>query len=77
MASFEAQGGNLFKDEWIVFDEEEPKEGDYYIACDLAGFADESKSSKSKKLDDSSFAIVKNKRARLVGERHHSWTLDC
>jgi predicted phage terminase large subunit-like protein len=59
MASFEAQGGNLFKDEWIKFDEEEPKNGDYYIACDLAGFADESKGSKSKRLDNSSFAIVK------------------
>lgn len=59
MASFEAQGGNLFKDEWIKFDEEEPKDGEFYIACDLAGFADESKGSKSKKLDNSAFAIVK------------------
>lgn len=59
MASFEAQGGNLFKDEWIKFDEEEPTNGEFYIACDLAGFADESKGSKSKKLDNSAFAIVK------------------
>lgn len=58
MASFEAQGGNLFKDEWIKFDEEEPKDGDYYIACDLAGFAEEGKKA-SKKLDNSAFAIVK------------------
>ncbi len=58
MASFEAQGGELFKEEWIVFDEEEP-DGDYFIAIDLAGFADESKGSKSKKLDESAIAIVK------------------
>ena len=58
MASFEAQGGELFKDEWVVFDEEEP-DGDYFIAIDLAGFADESKASKSKKLDESAIAVVK------------------
>jgi predicted phage terminase large subunit-like protein len=58
MASFEAQGGELFKEEWVKFDEEEP-EGDYFIAIDLAGFADESKGSKSKRLDDSAIAIVK------------------
>ena len=58
MASFEAQGGELFKEEWVQFDEEEP-DGDYFIAIDLAGFADESKGSKSKKLDDSAIAIVK------------------
>lgn len=58
MASFEAQGGELFKEEWVVFNEEEP-EGDYFIAIDLAGFADESKGSKSKKLDESAIAIVK------------------
>lgn len=78
MASFEAQGGNLFKDEWIKFDEEEPKEGEYYIACDLAGFADESKSSKSKKLDDSSFAIVKtNEDGWWVKDIIHGrWTVE-
>lgn len=78
MASFEAQGGNLFKDEWIKFDEEEPKDGDYYIACDLAGFADESKSSKSKKLDDSSFAIVKtNEQGWWVKDIVHGrWTVE-
>jgi len=78
MASFEAQGGNLFKDEWIKFDEEEPKEGDFYIACDLAGFADESKGSKSKKLDDSSFAIVKtNEDGWWVKDIIHGrWTVE-
>lgn len=59
MASFEAQGGDLFKEEWIKFDEEEPDRGDYYIAIDLAGFDDGTKSSKSKRLDNSAIAVVK------------------
>lgn len=58
MASFEAQGGELFKEEWIKFDEDEP-DGDYYIAGDLAGFANDSASAKNKKLDNSAFAVVK------------------
>lgn len=59
MASFEAQGGELFKEEWIVFDGEEPSTGDYYIAGDLAGFANDAASAKNKKLDNSAFAVVK------------------
>ena len=40
MASFEAHGSELFKEEDVKFCEEEPVDGDYYIAVDLAGFAD-------------------------------------
>ena len=40
MASFEALGSEIFKEDWIKFVEEEPEDGDYYIAVDLAGFAD-------------------------------------
>lgn len=77
MASFEAQGGELFKEEWIVFDEEEP-DGDYFIAIDLAGFVDESKSSKSKKLDSSAIAIVKtNAEGWWVKDIIHGrWTVE-
>lgn len=77
MASFEAQGGELFKEEWIVFDEDEP-EGDYFIAIDLAGFADESKASKSKKLDESAIAIVKtNAEGWWVKDIIHGrWTVE-
>jgi predicted phage terminase large subunit-like protein len=60
MASFEAAGGELFKEEWIKFDTEEPKRGDYYIAIDLAGFEDEgAKGVKNKRLDNSAIAVVK------------------
>lgn len=60
MASFEAMGGELFKEEWIKFDEEEPDTGDFYIAVDLAGFEEEgSKAVKNKRLDNTAIAIVK------------------
>ena len=60
MASFEAAGGELFKEEWIKFKEDEPDDGDYYIAVDLAGFEEEgSKGVKNKRLDNTAIAIVK------------------
>lgn len=60
MASFEAMGGNLFKEEWIKFDEVSPEQGDYYIAVDLAGFEDEGATKiKNKRLDNTAIAIVK------------------
>jgi len=61
LASFEAQGSEIFKEDWVKFDTEEPEVGDYYIAVDLAGFADieNATKSKSKKLDQTAIAIVK------------------
>lgn len=60
MASFEAQGSEIFKEEWVEFDEEEPDDGDYYIAIDLAGFIDESSTSKkNKRLDNTAISVVK------------------
>lgn len=38
-ASFEQGGSNLFKREWITYSEEEPEDGEWYVAVDLAGFA--------------------------------------
>ena len=60
MASFEARGSELFKEDWLKFAEEDPLGdfGDYYIACDLAGF-NEGGSKKNKRLDNSSIAVVK------------------
>ena len=61
MASFEALGSEIFKEDWIKFVEEEPEDGDYYIAVDLAGFADVAgkATGKNKKLDNTAIAIVK------------------
>ena len=60
MASFEAQGSELFKEEHIKFCEEEPQSGQYYIAVDLAGFADVAKvTTKTKRLDQTAISVVK------------------
>jgi len=60
MASFEALGSEIFKEDWVVFGDD-PDEGDYYIAVDLAGFADVAKatSTKNKRLDTTAIAVVK------------------
>jgi predicted phage terminase large subunit-like protein len=79
MASFAAQGSDIFKEDWVQFDDEEPEDGDYYIAIDLAGFIDASSTSKkNKRLDNTAISIVK------VGEFgwwvkeiiYGRWTLD-
>lgn len=61
MASFEAIGSEIFKEEWVTFDEEEPEIGDYYIAVDLAGFSDVGSISKgqSSRLDSTAISVVK------------------
>ena len=79
MASFEAQGSEIFKEEWIQFDDDEPEEGDYFIAIDLAGFEDlSSNSKKNKRLDNTSISIVKvNENGWWVKEIIYGrWTLD-
>jgi predicted phage terminase large subunit-like protein len=59
MASFEARGSEMFREDWVKFDET-PEEGDYYIAVDLAGFEQVGKvKSKNSRLDDTAIAVVK------------------
>lgn len=59
-ASFATSGSGLFKEEWIKFGEE-PKEGSWYIAIDLAGFEEVAKNANAakKRLDQSAIAVVK------------------
>ena len=61
MASFEAASGGIFKEEWIKYDDEEPSEGRYFIAVDLAGFENvaAATTAKKKRLDQTAIAIVK------------------
>jgi predicted phage terminase large subunit-like protein len=59
LANFEAKESAIFKDEWLKWSEEEPKDGDYYIACDLAGFEAVGKQNTKSRLDESAIAIVK------------------
>jgi hypothetical protein len=60
MASFEARGSEMFKEDWVKVSEDEPDVGDYYIAVDLAGFEEVNKKrTKNTKLDDTAIAVVK------------------
>lgn len=60
LSSFDNAGAGLFKEEWIKFGEE-PKNGSWYIAVDLAGFEEVAKSAgaSKKRLDQSAIAVVK------------------
>ncbi len=79
LASFEAMGSEMFKEEWITVNPEFQLEGDYYIAVDLAGFEElGKKKSNTRRLDNTAIAIVK------VGEsgwfvqdiQYGRWTLE-
>ena len=61
LASFEASGSEIFKEEWLQFSDDEPEFGDYYITVDLAGFADVESAAKSKntRLDQTAISVVK------------------
>jgi predicted phage terminase large subunit-like protein len=60
MASFEAMGSEIFKEEWVSFQEEPPKLGEYYIAIDMAGFEEVGKArTKNKRLDNTAITVVK------------------
>jgi predicted phage terminase large subunit-like protein len=60
MASFEAMGSEMFKEEWIKYQEDEPDGGEYYIAIDMAGFEEVGKKrTKNTKLDSTAIAVVK------------------
>jgi predicted phage terminase large subunit-like protein len=79
MASFEALGSEIFKDDWVVFSDEEPEVGDYYIAIDLAGYVDTSSTSKkNKRLDNTAISVVKvNENGWWIREIIYGrWTLD-
>lgn len=79
MASFAAQGSDIFKEDWVQFDDEEPEDGDYYIAIDLAGFIDTSSTSKkNKRLDNTAISVVKvGREGWWVKEIIYGrWTLD-
>ncbi len=77
MASFNARESELFKEDWLIFDDEEPNEGDYYIAIDPAGFEQLGKKG-NKRLDDTAIAIVKvNEEGWWVRDiQYGRWTFD-
>lgn len=76
-ASFSAESGAIFDSSWWKIDEDEPSDGDYYIAVDLAGFTNVGSLRKKelKVRDESAIAIVKVGRyGWYVKEiRHGQW----
>lgn len=61
MASFDSMGSDIFKEQWIKYSDIEPKDGEWFVAVDLAGFQDVDKlmQSQTSKLDLTSIAVVK------------------
>jgi len=79
MASFEARGSEMFKEDLVKFGEESSGEGDYYIAVDLAGFEEVNKKrTKNTRLDETAIAVVKvNPNGWFVENIIYGrWTLD-
>ena len=60
MASFSNAGSDIFKEDWIKYGEE-PSNGSYFVAVDLAGFEEVAKqaANSKKRLDETAIAIVK------------------
>ena len=60
LSSFDTSGTDVFKAEWFK-EASEPKDGDYVVAIDLAGFEEVAKSAgaSKKRLDETAIAIVK------------------
>jgi predicted phage terminase large subunit-like protein len=79
MASFEAVGSEMFKEDWVHYGEA-PEAGDYYIAIDLAGFEEVGKKrTKSSKLDETAISVVKvgdNGNWFVDNVIYGRWTLD-
>lgn len=58
-ASFDNAGTDLFKEQWLKYGEE-PDNGVWYLAIDLAGFTNTNYSeTRKKRLDESAIAVVK------------------
>jgi hypothetical protein len=58
-ASFITRGGGLLKEEWWRFDENEPSDGYWVVAVDLAGFQNVDKSKTKQRLDETAIVIAK------------------
>lgn len=59
MASFQSMEGAIFKEEWLKYSEDEPRQGDVFIAVDPAGFEAVADPTKKKHLDNTAIAVVK------------------
>jgi predicted phage terminase large subunit-like protein len=55
---FDTMGENIFKESWLKYGDEAPKQGDTYIAVDPAGFEEVKDQTKKKHLDNTAIAVV-------------------
>ena len=79
MASFEARGSEMFKEDWVRVEADKDPVGDYYIAIDLAGFEEVNKKrTKNQKLDETAIAVVNVSEEGWYVENiiYGRWTLD-
>ena len=58
LASFDARTGGIFDPDSFIYHDEAPKEGDYYISIDLAGFKHQGQR-RAKKRDNSAIAVTR------------------
>lgn len=58
MANRHTMGENIFKEVWLKYSEEAPKQGDTYIAVDPAGFEEVADQNKKKHLDNTAISVV-------------------
>lgn len=61
MASFEAAGSEILREQWLKFEDgEAPKDGEWYMSVDLAGFESvgTAPSARKKRLDETAISVV-------------------
>jgi phage terminase large subunit-like protein len=58
MASFDTMGENIFKESWLLYSDDPPKQGTTFIAVDPAGFEDVKDPNKRTHLDNTAISVV-------------------
>jgi hypothetical protein len=58
-ASFVEPGGDIFRRDWFKIDSQEPPDGEWFVAVDLAGFTTDEVDKTPKRRDYSAIAVVK------------------
>ena len=79
LASFEARGSEMFREDWIKYFSGDKPSGSTYIAIDLAGFEQVGKKTgKNSRLDDTAIAVVHVSTEGWVVENiiHGRWTVE-
>lgn len=57
-ASFDTMGENIFKESWLLYSPDAPRNGTTFVAVDPAGFEEVADPNKKKHLDNTAIAVV-------------------